>query len=45
MGMSTFKGSSGYNKTLLKQMSTTIYEPRDGAFTNYNRKESAQSRE
>ena len=45
MGLSTFKGSAGYNKTLLQQRATTIYEPRGGQFADYNRNEAALSRE
>lgn len=37
MGMSTFHGGSGYNKTLLSKMSTSVYEPRVGTFAGYSR--------
>lgn len=45
MGLSTFKGNGGYNKTLLQQRATTIYEPRQGTFSSHNRNTAGQSRE
>ena len=44
MGLSTFHGGSGYNKTLLSKMSTSVYEPRVGTFASYNKDTGAQTR-